>query len=249
MHSLLLQVSAELPVQYNKHYKRVAFVSGIDIALLPAGTGPAIDASSSGKATRDVLIAKRPSTRATLQQQASPQQQLPHILVSYGSGDWESHVAVMTLDEVEQLFMQGPTSSGEAADSSSVSGVSITSTSFPVAGGQGHYTLLRREMVAEDRISALQQQAPAAVTNRSPNGDVGEVEEHAGLDHRFLYDLNTTIEAASAKSAVQGSLKAAAAEVAAAEATIQTTDGALAMAASGGVTPATDAGDVQYDWE
>jgi len=31
-----LQVSKELPLQYNAHYKHVAFVSGLDLALLPA---------------------------------------------------------------------------------------------------------------------------------------------------------------------------------------------------------------------
>jgi hypothetical protein len=71
---LLLQMSAELPVRYSAHYKRVAFVSGIDLAVLPQ------------------------------QQQQQQQTVSPHVLVSYGSGDHESHLAVLSLQDVEALF-------------------------------------------------------------------------------------------------------------------------------------------------
>lgn len=33
-------------------------------------------------------------------------QLMPHVVVSYGSGDWESRVAVFTLQEMEELFVK-----------------------------------------------------------------------------------------------------------------------------------------------
>eukprot|EP00879_Flechtneria_rotunda_P024491 GHRR01025965.1.p1 GENE.GHRR01025965.1~~GHRR01025965.1.p1 ORF type:complete len:154 (+),score=67.31 GHRR01025965.1:696-1157(+) len=45
--------------------------------------------------------------RRHLHQQHQDGLLVPHVLISYGSGDWESHVMVMTVDEVEQMFMAG----------------------------------------------------------------------------------------------------------------------------------------------
>eukprot|EP00878_Enallax_costatus_P006535 GHUV01006852.1.p1 GENE.GHUV01006852.1~~GHUV01006852.1.p1 ORF type:complete len:812 (+),score=281.02 GHUV01006852.1:993-3428(+) len=245
----VLQVSAELPVQYNKRYKRVAFVSGIDIALLQAGAAAAADADAPSSGKRDLLTPEwlgQSPARVVLQQ---PQQQLlPHILVSYGSGDWESHVAVMTLDEAEQLFMQGPADVGEAAGSSSVTDVATTGASFAVAGGRGQYTLLRRKAAAEESSSGQQQRWYAAVrsssSSNSADGDAGEEEQHGGLDHGFLHHLSTEVEAEGAKSTFLSSLKAAAAEVAAAEASIPPFNDAPAAASNSAI----GAGDAHYDF-
>jgi hypothetical protein len=73
-------------VRYSAHYKRVAFVSGLELALLP-----------------------------TQQQQQQQQQEVPHVLISYGSGDWESHLAVLTLRDVDDLFAAAAAATAAAA--------------------------------------------------------------------------------------------------------------------------------------
>jgi hypothetical protein len=77
-------MSAELPVRYSAHYKRVAFVSGLDLAMMP-------------------------------QQQQQQQAVSPHVLISYGSGDHESHLAVLSLQDVEVLFAAAATTAAAAA--------------------------------------------------------------------------------------------------------------------------------------
>jgi hypothetical protein len=51
------------------------------------------------------------------QQQQQQQQQCvsPHVLISYGSGDHESHLAVLPLQDVEALFAAAATTPGAAA--------------------------------------------------------------------------------------------------------------------------------------
>jgi hypothetical protein len=67
----------------------VVFVSGLELALLP--------------------------TQKQQQQQQQRQQEVPHVLISYGSGDWESHLAVLTLKDVDDLFAAAAAAATEAA--------------------------------------------------------------------------------------------------------------------------------------
>jgi hypothetical protein len=91
---LLLQLSAELPVRYSAHYKRVAFVSGIDIAMLPP---------------------RQQQHQQGLAQQQQQRGLVPQVVISYGSGDWESHLAVLTLGDVEALFAAAAPAAAAAA--------------------------------------------------------------------------------------------------------------------------------------
>jgi hypothetical protein len=74
------QVSREIPLKYNLHYKHVAFVSGLDIAMLPVGAAAATAATAqpaaAGIATRAVLHADIP------QSLQPPQPQTPHRISS-----------------------------------------------------------------------------------------------------------------------------------------------------------------------
>uniref|UniRef100_A0A383V4I4 Uncharacterized protein n=1 Tax=Tetradesmus obliquus TaxID=3088 RepID=A0A383V4I4_TETOB len=90
----ITQLSAELPVRYSAHYKRVAFVSGLELATLPSRQ------QQQGLAT---------------QQQQQQQGLAPHVLISYGSGDWESHLALLSLADVDALFAAAAAAAAAAA--------------------------------------------------------------------------------------------------------------------------------------
>jgi hypothetical protein len=49
------------------------------------------------------------------QQQQQQQCVSPHVLISYGSGDHESHLAVLSLQDVEALFAAAATTPAAAA--------------------------------------------------------------------------------------------------------------------------------------
>jgi len=74
------QVSAELHLKTHARYKQVTFASGLHFE--PPSPS---DASSSS------------STKA------------PRVLISYGSGDATGRVLVLSVEEVERLFLVGPT--------------------------------------------------------------------------------------------------------------------------------------------
>lgn len=193
-------MSAELQLQYNQHYKRVAFVSGIDLALLPAGA-----ASSSGSSGRQ-LYGQDPQ---------STQQLLPHILVSYGSGDWESHVKIMTLDDVEALFMQGPYSTGLDARSSSTD-ITVQGGSLSMIGGTGYYSMITRNTVKGSSSSSST--TAADVQEQSSGAGKGEEDPYAGLDHADVHNVLSQQAGNKTHAAVAAVLKTAGQEVAAAEA-------------------------------
>ncbi|WIA44576.1 hypothetical protein OEZ86_007300 [Tetradesmus obliquus] len=97
----ITQLSAELPVRYSVHYKRVAFVSGLELATLPSRQ------QQQGLATQQQQQQQQQQGLASQQQQQQQQQQqglAPHVLISYGSGDWESHLALLSLADVDALF-------------------------------------------------------------------------------------------------------------------------------------------------
>lgn len=83
-------MSAELALKTHPNYRQVTFAGGLHLQDPPSnGTAAAGRAAPPG------------SARA------------PRLLISYGSGDASSRVLVLTLDEVERLFMLGARARGQ----------------------------------------------------------------------------------------------------------------------------------------
>lgn len=60
----IMQVSKELPLKHNDHYKQVAFVSGLHLAMLPEGAATAATTTSSSSSNGVSSVPSVPSTPA-----------------------------------------------------------------------------------------------------------------------------------------------------------------------------------------
>jgi hypothetical protein len=127
-------VSAELPLRFHSHYRHVAYVSGVELAWLPADTTAAaaaaaavaevsVSASAGGQPVGGTHASGSMSSSSSSNGSSSSsgsgsssssnsgsssvqggRAAQPTVLFSYGAGDWQSRLLALSVTEVESLF-------------------------------------------------------------------------------------------------------------------------------------------------
>jgi hypothetical protein len=96
-----LQLSGELILQfYDKPFfkQQVAFVSGLQVAMLKPREGTPMTAPRRSSAAKHLKSIDLPELVGGIDEL------VPHVMFSYGTADYQSRVLVLPLVEVEQLF-------------------------------------------------------------------------------------------------------------------------------------------------